>query len=218
MGKTKSAPTTYAVPDGVAKLLDQYGCGPVRFTGTDDALYERRLAFDHVIDPKAAGPRQQFEALSWALRDVLAQRWVKTDQHHDRANPKQVYYLSMEFLIGRSLANNIANALFGPAAEAVEKTRGLRLSEVLEQEPDAGLPTDPGHRVRPAVRLRHLPPGTPERVPGRAAGQLAEPPRPVGGGSADGSGVGPTRVLVRGQAWTDRGETRSSDGPRRGAV
>jgi len=139
MGKTKSAPTTYAVPDGVAKLLDQYGCGPVRFTGTDDALYERRLAFDHVIDPKAAGPRQQFEALSWALRDVLAQRWVKTDQHHDRANPKQVYYLSMEFLIGRSLANNIANALFGPAAEAVEKTRGLRLSEVLEQEPDAGL-------------------------------------------------------------------------------
>ncbi len=139
MSKTKATPAAHPAPDGLAKLLRHYGCGPVTFTGTDDTLYERRLVFDHVIDPKDAGPRDQFEALSLALRDVFAQRWVTTSQHHDRANPKQVYYLSMEFLIGRSLANNIANSFLGPAAEAVEKTRGLRLSEVLEQEPDAGL-------------------------------------------------------------------------------
>jgi glycogen phosphorylase len=140
MLKTKSpAPAAAPSPEGVAKLLDRYGCGPVRFTGTDDALYERRLVFDHIIDPKDANPREQFEAVSWAIRDVLSQRWLRTQKHHDHANPKQVYYLSMEFLIGRSLGNNVANLLLSPLAESVEKVKGLRLSEVLEQEPDAGL-------------------------------------------------------------------------------
>ena len=136
---TKATATNAPSLAGAAKLLQHYGCGPVAFTGTDDALFERRLVFDHVIDTKAAGPREQFEALSSAIRDVLAQRWVKTTQHYDKANPKQVYYLSMEFLIGRSLANNVANLLLGPLAESFEKVKGLRLSEVLEQEPDAGL-------------------------------------------------------------------------------
>ncbi|MBO0699420.1 MAG: glycogen/starch/alpha-glucan family phosphorylase, partial [Zavarzinella sp.] len=140
MLKTKSpAPAAVSGGNGVAKLLDHYGCGPVRFTGTDDALYERRLVFDHVIEPKDANPREQFEALSWAVRDVLSQRWLKTRKHHDQANPKQVYYLSMEFLIGRSLGNNIANLLLSPVAESFEKAKGLELPEVLEQEPDAGL-------------------------------------------------------------------------------
>jgi glycogen phosphorylase len=142
MSKTKSPPPPplpSAPPDGVAKLLDHYGCGPVQFTGADDGLYERRLAFDHVIDPADAGPREQFEAVSTAIRDVLAQRWLKTQKHHDRENPKQVYYLSMEFLIGRSLGNNIANLMLSPLAESVQKVKGLKLSEVLEQEPDAGL-------------------------------------------------------------------------------
>jgi starch phosphorylase len=123
----------------MAELLHRYGCGPVPFTGTDDALYERRLVFDHVIDADHAGPREQFEALAWGIRDVLAQRWVRTNQHHDRANPKQVYYLSMEFLIGRSLANNVVNLQLAPLAEGFEKAKGVHVSEVLEQEPDAGL-------------------------------------------------------------------------------
>jgi starch phosphorylase len=125
--------------DGLAKLLHHYGCGPVGFTGHDDALYERRLTFDHVIEAKDASPRDQFEALASAIRDILAQRWVKTNKHHDQANPKQVYYLSMEFLIGRSLANNVTNLLLSPLTEAFEKVKSLRVSEVLEQEPDAGL-------------------------------------------------------------------------------
>src|SRR5947209_14429915 len=126
-------------PEALRRRFIHYGCGPVKFTGTDDGLFERRLVFDHVIDPKEAGPREQFEALSSALRDVLAQRWVKTNQTYDRANPKQVYYLSMEFLIGRSLANNVENLLLAPLAESFEKAKGLRLAEILEQEPDAGL-------------------------------------------------------------------------------
>src|SRR5262245_24975511 len=138
MLKTKSPPPL-PTADGVARLLDHYGCGPVRFTGTGDALYERRLVFDHVIDPHDASPREQFEAVSTAIRDVLAQRWLKTQNYHDQANPKQVYYLSMEVLIGRSLGNNIANLLLNPLVESLEDAKGVRLSEVLEQEPDAGL-------------------------------------------------------------------------------
>ena len=43
-------------------LLEQYGCGPIRFSGTDDALYERHLLFDDIIAPAVAGAREQFEA------------------------------------------------------------------------------------------------------------------------------------------------------------
>lgn len=125
--------------NGPSNLLARYGCGPVRFTGTEDALYERRLAFDYVVDPKDAGPRERFEAVSAAIRDVLSQRWVLTQREYDRVNPKQIYYLSMEFLIGRSLANNIANLMLSPLVDAAARERGLSLVELIEQEPDAGL-------------------------------------------------------------------------------
>lgn len=125
--------------DGHGDPLARYGCGPVALTGTDDALYERRLVFDQVLEPQDAGPREQFEAVATAIRDVLSQRWVRTQKGYDRANPKQVYYLSMEFLIGRSLANNITNLLLSPAVAEAAPEKGLRLVELLEQEPDAGL-------------------------------------------------------------------------------
>jgi starch phosphorylase len=125
--------------DSTQALLDRYGCGPVKFSGTEDALYERRLAFDHVVDPAEASSREQFEAVAWAIRDVLAQRWLRTQRGHDRANPKQVYYLSMEFLIGRSLVNNVTNLLIGPMTDAAARAKGLSLAELAEQEPDAGL-------------------------------------------------------------------------------
>jgi starch phosphorylase len=125
--------------DVPAELLARYNCGPVRFAGTGDALYERRLVFDHVVSPGDASPRDRFEAVAGAIRDVLAQRWVLTQQCYDRANPKQVYYLSMEFLIGRSLANNVANLMVTPLVDAAAREKGLRLAELIEQEPDAGL-------------------------------------------------------------------------------
>src|SRR5262245_21817916 len=106
-----------AQSDGGRDLLALYGCGPAKFTGTDEALYERRLVFDHIVDPGDAQPREQFEAVAAAIRDVLSQRWIRTQQKYDRANPKQVYYLSMEFLIGRSLANNITNLLLSSVVD-----------------------------------------------------------------------------------------------------
>jgi starch phosphorylase len=123
----------------MAELLSRYGCGAIKFTGSDDALYERRLIFDKIVEPQGARPRDEFEAFAGTVRDILAQRWLKTTQTYDHENPKQVYYLSMEFLIGRSLANNITNLLLSPAGEAFEKAKKVKISELLEEEPDAGL-------------------------------------------------------------------------------
>ena len=120
-------------------LLGQYGCGPIRFSGHDDALYERHLLFDNIIDPVAAGTRERFEAAARSVRDVLSQRWVKTERTYDHENPKRVYYLSMEFLIGRSLTNNVTNLLLDPFVHRVAQQRDLDWFGLLEEEPDAGL-------------------------------------------------------------------------------
>jgi starch phosphorylase len=138
--KSASLATTAATaPDGAANLLKQYGCGPVAFSGTDDALYERHLTFDNVVAPAAAGPREGYEAFAHSVRDILSQRWLRTEEAYDRENPKRIYYLSMEFLIGRSLASNVANLLLDPLARQTVKQRRLDWVELLEQEPDAGL-------------------------------------------------------------------------------
>ena len=120
-------------------LLEQYGCGPIRFSGHQDALYERHLLFDDVIDPVDAGARERFEAVARSVRDVLSQRWVRTERIYDRENPKRIYYLSMEFLIGRSLSNNVTNLLLDPFVQRAAQQRDLDWIGLLEEEPDAGL-------------------------------------------------------------------------------
>ena len=130
---------TSSLSENIARLRSQYGCGPIPFTGTDDALYERHLVFDDVIDPSVVGPRERFVAIARSVRDILSQRWIKTENTYSRANPKHVYYLSMEFLIGRSLANNITNLLLEPLAKQAVKEKKLDWLGLLEQEPDAGL-------------------------------------------------------------------------------
>ena len=126
-------------PQRLTELLQQYGIGPIQFSGTNDALYERHLTFDRVVDVKKASVRDQFEAAARSIRDVISQRWLRTEQTYAEKNPKRVYYLSMEFLLGRSLANNMTSALLGPLAEQAAKTKGLDPLAVIEQEPDAGL-------------------------------------------------------------------------------
>ena len=134
-----AAAATTSTPPGPGDLLRQYGCGPIPFTGTHDALYERHLMFDHVVDPATVGPRERYEAVARSVRDVLSQRWVRTEQTYERENPKRVYYLSMEFLIGRSLANNVMNLLLDPVMRRAAGDKGLDWLALLEQEPDAGL-------------------------------------------------------------------------------
>ncbi len=101
------------------ELVKQYGNGLRRFT-QPDGLYDWHLAFR-----QRQGPRGHWRAARrFAGRpparfsDVLAQRWVATEKAYDLENPKRVYYLSMEFLIGRSLANNVDQSPPGFADDA----------------------------------------------------------------------------------------------------
>src|SRR2546422_1786387 len=136
---TQAMQMTRKDADPAGALREQYGCGPVQLAGNADGLYERHLVFDGVIDPSAAGPRERFEAFARSVRDVLSQRWVRTERTYERENPKRIYYLSMEFLIGRSLANNVMNLLLDPLAKEVVAQQHLDWMGLLEQEPDAGL-------------------------------------------------------------------------------
>src|SRR5260221_1838324 len=135
----KTAGTSTASAPELNKLIEQYECGQVQLAGTGHALYERHLMFDNVVDATAADPRERYEAIARSVRDILSQRWLRTEHTYDDANPKRVYYLSMEFLIGRSLANNITNLLLDPLARRFIDDSGLDWLAVLEREPDAGL-------------------------------------------------------------------------------
>ncbi len=113
--------------------------GPVRFSGDPNALYDRHLVFDYAIDPDLATPRERYEAVARSLRDVLALRWLRSKQTYDRVDPKRAYYFSMEYLIGRSLANNVTNLLLDPQMREACREKNVDWYELLEQEPDAGL-------------------------------------------------------------------------------
>jgi len=95
--------------------------------------------FDNIVDPAAVTPRQQYEALARSVRDVLSQRWHRTESIYDRENPKRVYYISMEFLIGRSLGNSILNLRLDPAVQRLVTDEHIDAAAILEEEPDAGL-------------------------------------------------------------------------------
>ncbi len=108
-------------------------------TGKDGAWADRYLVCEHLVEPDLARPRQRFEAVARSVRDLLAERWVKTRQVRERENPKRIYYLSMEFLIGRMLANNIVNLRAEPLLQKALEREGLDWHQLAELEPDAGL-------------------------------------------------------------------------------
>lgn len=134
-----NTPVTAQPSNDAHTLLKQYGCGPIPFSGTDNAFYERHFVFDKVLDKRESTARDQFEAFARSVRDVLSQRWVLTEQIYGRQNAKRIYYVSMEFLIGRSLANNVTNLLLDPLIQDSLKQKKLDWIELIEQEPDAGL-------------------------------------------------------------------------------
>jgi len=67
--------------------------------------------------PPLAGSRQKFEATSRLIRDLIAHRWVRTRRVRERTAPKRIHYLSMEFLLGRTLRNNIMNLAAEPLVQ-----------------------------------------------------------------------------------------------------
>src|SRR5579862_3723981 len=130
-----------ALPEhiSITKTLAKYGLHETTLAGSADALYERHLTFDNAVGLPAVGPRERFEAFASAVRDILSYRWLHTKQAYEKENPKRIYYLSMEFLIGRSLGNNITNLMLDPMVDQAMQQDGLDWREIVNQEPDAGL-------------------------------------------------------------------------------
>src|SRR5271163_1483374 len=119
--------------------LGLYECGPLRFTN-DEYVYDRHLVFDQAVSLEKASDRQRLEAVARALRDLLTQRWLLTEETYERANAKRVYYLSMEFLIGRTLINNVINlGVEQFVADNLRSDPHQNWTEVVDAEPDAGL-------------------------------------------------------------------------------
>jgi glycogen phosphorylase len=104
----------------------------------------KRAVADHITytlarDRSEATARDFYMSTSWSLRDRLAERWASTQLGYRTSDTKRVYYLSLEFLMGRTLHNALINlGMEGPMAEALEEL-GHELDELRELEPDAGL-------------------------------------------------------------------------------
>lgn len=86
-----------------------------------------------------ASPQQLFQAVSYAVKDAIMDDWFATQETYKKEKPKTVYYMSMEFLMGRALGNNLINMTgYQDVAEALEEM-GIDLNTIEDQEPDAAL-------------------------------------------------------------------------------
>jgi glycogen phosphorylase len=134
MAKPSTTSRARGTDAALERRLDRLG-----LTGQEDDWTDRYLLCEHLVDPPTALPRQRFEAVARFIRDLVAHRWVKTRQARENANPKRIYYLSMEFLIGRTLNNNMMNLAAEPLVQGAMKREGWDFPQLQEEEPDAGL-------------------------------------------------------------------------------
>ena len=86
-----------------------------------------------------ATPQQVFQAVSYAVKDDIIDRWIATHKEYEKKNVKTVYYLSMEFLMGRALGNNLINLTYYDAVKEALDELGFDLNFIEDQEPDAAL-------------------------------------------------------------------------------
>jgi glycogen phosphorylase len=108
-------------------------------TGNVDQWTDRYLLCGHLVDPPTAKMRQKFEATSRFIRDLVAYRWAETRRAREASCPKRIHYLSLEFLLGRTLRNNMMNLIAEPTVRRAMQQEGWNLDELIEEEPDAGL-------------------------------------------------------------------------------
>ncbi len=100
-------------------------------------LYNVRTLYRKNMDE--ATPQQVFQAVSYAIKDQIVDYWMKTQEKYEEKDPKTVYYLSMEFLMGRALGNNMINLMaYKDAKDALEEL-GVDINVIEDQEPDAAL-------------------------------------------------------------------------------
>jgi starch phosphorylase len=106
--------------------------------------YLKKQICNHLLtfqgrDPEMVGGRDVYKALAYTLRDLLIENWIKTQKTNYSKKKKRVYYLSLEFLIGRTLGNALINMDLYDEVESALKSLGYNLDEIREMEEDAAL-------------------------------------------------------------------------------
>lgn len=109
----------------------------------DKELFKRSVLYNvktlYRKDMEEATGQQIFQAVSYAIKDVIVDHWMATQKEYERQDPKIVYYMSMEFLMGRALGNNLINLKAYRAVEESLKELHVNINAVEDEEPDAAL-------------------------------------------------------------------------------
>lgn len=100
-------------------------------------IYNVKNVFRKTIDE--ATPEQAFQAVAYAVKDVIIDEWIATHKEYEKKDVKTLYYLSMEFLMGRALGNNIISIMALPEVKEVLDELGFDLNAIEDQEPDPAL-------------------------------------------------------------------------------
>lgn len=100
-------------------------------------IYNVRTLYRKTLEE--ATKQQIFQAVAYAIKDRIVDNWLDTQQEYENEDPKTVYYLSMEFLMGRALGNSILNMQAYDAVKKAMEELGLDLNVIEDQEPDAAL-------------------------------------------------------------------------------
>ena len=102
-----------------------------------NVIYNVKSQFRKTIDE--ATPNQVFQAVAYAVKDVIIDEWIATHKEYEKQDVKTLYYLSMEFLMGRALGNNIINIMAKDEIKQALDELGYDLNLIEDQEPDAAL-------------------------------------------------------------------------------
>lgn len=118
------------MPDTMKKQFD-------RETFKEDIIKNVRYRFRKTLEE--ASEQEIYQAVAYAIKDDIIDNWMETHKEYEEQDAKTVYYLSMEFLTGRALGNNLINLCCYEDVKEVLQELGLNLNVIEDQEPDPAL-------------------------------------------------------------------------------
>ncbi|CDW52156.1 Phosphorylase domain containing protein [Trichuris trichiura] len=121
------------------KQISIRGIAQVENVANMKKTFNQHLHFTMIKDRNVATPRDYYFSLAHTVRDYLVSRWIRTQQHYHEKDPKRVYYLSLEFYMGRTLSNTMLNLGIQATCDEAMYQLGLDIEELQEIEEDAGL-------------------------------------------------------------------------------
>lgn len=113
------------------------GMGFDKETFKKSVLFNMKNVFRRTVDE--ATKEQMYQAVAYAVKDVIIDEWIATHKEYEKQDVKTLYYLSMEFLMGRALGNNIISIMAQPEVKEVLDELGFDLNAIEDQEPDPAL-------------------------------------------------------------------------------